>query len=658
MPTPITLYATSATLGSGVISRVGHDITEILGSPDVVKYGTSARAWSPQQSSDGVDDASVTLKFAEQLYVETVNVVESYNPGALSTIEAYDSGRATWVTLWYLSATDAAAKTTQPSKVSKIGVLAPSDSCPSLFSTDTVRFTWRASLAAGPMEVDAIALVGTKDRASLGAAWVSGSTVAYTPPPTSQVPINQAYSDSFSYVIRDCQSTAVKVRGTMALSFQAGTLPLFTANTVMQQIVYAYSGVVLAAILAILATIIRYRDSVIIRSSNFPFCIITLLFHLPLPIGAIFFALQPKENAAYVCHLRPWCTSIGLLGVLAALVVKTQQLRSIFLNSKLHNRTIARKKLFLLISAIVGAQIILLLFYSGFPLTAPIIAEGTGNTANHNVWQCSATSGHSAIPSGTPSYITDSSYAAWLGVELSFVFTVLLVVCWMAFSVRGLPVAFNESQDYVNASSCMFFFIIIILPLQFLIDGDVNALILIRGVGQNLAACFLLAALFGPKLYYIFVGRANDKTMQQTTAVYHSKISSAITPMEETGFSNDNDHMDASLPASLGEASTRQRPTRLSSRGTGSNQAEVVSPPAGLTKMSSAIVMSRTPSQVLPTRPLVPAAPVITHHRGERSSPDGRDTQSSPQPQNVSIPTSEDATTDSAADEGAHPFAV
>ena len=57
--------------------------------------------------------------------------------------------------------------------------------------------------------------------------------------------------------------------------------------------------------------------------------VVTLLCHLPLPIGAIFYALQPSQQAAYVCHVRPWLTGVSVVGILAALITKTNHLREV-----------------------------------------------------------------------------------------------------------------------------------------------------------------------------------------------------------------------------------------------------------------------------------------------------------------------------------------
>ena len=183
-------------------------------------------------------------------------------------------------------------------------------------------------------------------------------------------------------------------------------------------------------------------------------------------------------------------------------------------------KRISRSRLAATVAAMLGVQLLLLAVLSGVPLTTPVLSPGSGASAGYDVWRCSSTSLHALAAAHSPAGITDASFSIWLGVQLGYVGLGMLLLCWLAFSVRNVPQAFNESSHLLNCAFLLLLFLVLIVPLQFLIDDDVNALILIRGVGQCFACFALLAALFAPKMYFILVGRANDKSMQNNNRTY------------------------------------------------------------------------------------------------------------------------------------------
>jgi hypothetical protein len=96
----------------------------------------------------------------------------------------------------------------------------------------------------------------------------------------------------------------------------------------------------------------------------------------------------------------------------------------------------------------------------------------------------------------------------------------------MAFKTRNVPSAFNESQHIANAIFALLFFAIIIVPLDTLVQDNPNASMIIQGIGQAFLGIVLSIVLFGPKLYYIVIGKSNDKTMltQQNTSTKTKKL--------------------------------------------------------------------------------------------------------------------------------------
>jgi hypothetical protein len=89
----------------------------------------------------------------------------------------------------------------------------------------------------------------------------------------------------------------------------------------------------------------------------------------------------------------------------------------------------------------------------------------------------------------------------------------MIGAAFLAFKTRNVPSAFDESQHIANAIFLLIFFAVIIVPLDILVQENPNASIIIQGIGQCFLGIMLLVVLFGPKLYYIASGKANDKKM-------------------------------------------------------------------------------------------------------------------------------------------------
>jgi hypothetical protein len=114
---------------------------------------------------------------------------------------------------------------------------------------------------------------------------------------------------------------------------------------------------------------------------------------------------------------------------------------------------------------------------------------------------------------------------SWIGVQLALLFAVMVGAAFMAFKTRNVPSAFDESQHIANAIFLLIFFAVIIVPLDILVQENPNAAIIIQGIGQSFLGIMLLVVLFGPKLYYIAIGKANDKTMLEVATSTGTKQS-------------------------------------------------------------------------------------------------------------------------------------
>jgi hypothetical protein len=122
---------------------------QVLGEPDTLDYGDLSTAWA-SETADG--DLEVLLVAFEIPVVPTaVEIYESYSPGAIISIEAYDANIDDFVVLWSGEAAAAAEelRTFSPA-------LAQIE-----FATDILRITLDSPAVLGWNEIDAVKLIGT-----------------------------------------------------------------------------------------------------------------------------------------------------------------------------------------------------------------------------------------------------------------------------------------------------------------------------------------------------------------------------------------------------------------------------------------------------------------------------------------------------------------
>jgi len=65
-----------------------------LGPPDVPGYGSSSKAWSPERGGAGVEQ--LTFDVARPVFVYALEVYETFSPGALTRVLAYNEAAGSW----------------------------------------------------------------------------------------------------------------------------------------------------------------------------------------------------------------------------------------------------------------------------------------------------------------------------------------------------------------------------------------------------------------------------------------------------------------------------------------------------------------------------------------------------------------------------------
>jgi len=163
------------------------------------------------------------------------------------------------------------------------------------------------------------------------------------------------------------------------------------------------------------------------------------------------------------------------------------------------------------VATIVGiftlTQVIMLVIFNALQMTwASLVSNG----ANTVVWACD----------------TGNGFNAWMGVQIGIFAVVMLAGAVVAFRTRSVPSAFNESTHILFSLQILIFMLIILVPIDWaLINNSPEAAVVIQGGGQVLLAFALGMANFAPKLFLIFSGRGNDKSLVFNTTSQSSNVS-------------------------------------------------------------------------------------------------------------------------------------
>jgi len=243
----------------------------------------------------------------------------------------------------------------------------------------------------------------------------------------------------------------------------------------------------------------------VIRTSSVPFCICILICLILLSVSSIFYALS-AEMGNWVCHIRPWSTTVAIVGALSALFVKVNRIRTIFGTKDLQVQVQKNTDLAKYVLIMLMVQCALVIGFSAGGLTNSQLVEGAKYTANQLVYQCS-------------SFADNSRFSIWLALQFVYIGVFLIAGSYTAWAIRKVPSAFNESPQIASAFMSMLILIMILVPLNFIVNDNPDALVLIRGFGINLGAIVLSVFLFGPKIYYIIEGRENDKSLSTITTM-------------------------------------------------------------------------------------------------------------------------------------------
>lgn len=285
---------------------------------------------------------------------------------------------------------------------------------------------------------------------------------------------------------------------------------LFNYSAALTITIVCVSIFTFLVILLVSFVIFRKRQSLIVKSSSVPFCLAMLAFLLLMAVGSIFYSISPRNLP--VCDIRPWITTMSLCGVLSALLVKADRIRKIFNSTELVVQAITNKQLFQVMAIMMMIQLIIMICFSSLQVYSYQRSLGSGVTAMYIVDSCEGNLNAANV---------------WFGVQATYISLFLIAGVFEAWGVRKVPTAFNEGPHIASCLLSIFALLIILTPLNFIVNDNPDALVLIRGLGQNLIALIITLFLFGPKLFYILEGRENDKQLSSIGSQKSSSSSSS-----------------------------------------------------------------------------------------------------------------------------------
>jgi hypothetical protein len=126
----------------------GYAPAQAAGEPNTPSAGDYNTAWASKEADAG--EETLTLTYEYPVMPAALNIYETYNPGAVIKIEAYQAAGNEWVVLWE----GEAAPSDTP-----IRIFSPEFE-PADFATNQIRLTLDSAAVSGWNEIDAVELVG------------------------------------------------------------------------------------------------------------------------------------------------------------------------------------------------------------------------------------------------------------------------------------------------------------------------------------------------------------------------------------------------------------------------------------------------------------------------------------------------------------------
>jgi hypothetical protein len=124
---------------------------QIVGEPNTLTAGDAVTAWAAGTSDENVETLELSYEFP--VVPHAIHIYESYNPGAVTMIEAYNLETEEWVVIWE-------GAVSAPEDGETLSRVFSPEFEPVGFATDGLRLTVDEPSVPGWNEIDAVQLVG------------------------------------------------------------------------------------------------------------------------------------------------------------------------------------------------------------------------------------------------------------------------------------------------------------------------------------------------------------------------------------------------------------------------------------------------------------------------------------------------------------------
>eukprot|EP00743_Colponemidia_sp_Colp-15_P002071 GILK01002247.1.p1 GENE.GILK01002247.1~~GILK01002247.1.p1 ORF type:complete len:687 (+),score=85.68 GILK01002247.1:66-2126(+) len=279
-----------------------------------------------------------------------------------------------------------------------------------------------------------------------------------------------------------------------------------------------FAGITGILLLFTWAVILKHRNTFMMRATSPVFNYVILLGCVIGCVAAVIFVLQPSANNG-LCDVRIWLTGTAVITVLGPLFAKTYRIAKLFHNPKLRAVRLTDKEMLMKAGALILIQMVIMVAWSASSERSVFIKVRNEGLSSQSYFE---------VPSCTTSGL-------FLGIDFVFLGALIAWGSWLVYRAKSAPSAFNESFHITVCLLFLMFYGIILIPLQFIISANPDAVAIIRAVGMLFGIWVVLGSLFVPKLLIIKHGQANNQAAGgkgNTTGSTHQVISQRYTEMD------------------------------------------------------------------------------------------------------------------------------
>lgn len=271
-----------------------------------------------------------------------------------------------------------------------------------------------------------------------------------------------------------------------------------SGNIAVRIVLIVLSSIMIAFSLICIIVFILKKNSFIIRSASFVFCITALFGALLIFVGVILMALVTNDA---LCIVRPIFLATGFCLMLGAIVVKSYRVWRIIDNPELKVIVISNTNLFIAIGVLMLIEIILLvlLFAIDTP-TKTYLPDGEEDAVRYP-------------------YCQSDTSEILVGILLAYNAILVLAGVFFSFKTRSAPIGLNESKYLAIVIFLILYVGGIIIPLGYMQEGDNPSFSLaIQGFGFWLPTTVFVFLFGGSKILYIITKKDGDSSSSSSSS--------------------------------------------------------------------------------------------------------------------------------------------